>query len=61
MKTKKYIIIKLYLRCKHRPFVIELESEKQIDDLLTMIETQKIVKFGLISFKSDDFKYIIEE
>lgn len=61
MKTKKYITIKLYLRCKHRPFVIELETAKQLDDLLTMIETQKIVKFGLISFKSDDFKYIIEE
>jgi len=61
MKMYKEITIKLYLKCKRKPFVITLDNESQIEQLKNMIETEKIVRFGLLMFKSDDFAYMIEQ
>ena len=60
MKMQNSIKIKLYLNSRKRPFTIELDNDKQIEELIEKVLTKEIVRFGLLSFRAEDFRYIIE-
>ena len=59
MKMQKEIMLKIYLKHKRRPFKVIIDNMNQIGSLEEMIETRKVVRFGLIMFDANEFKYMV--
>lgn len=59
-KIPKPIIIKVYLKSKRRPFVFELESERQKDEIYETISRCDIIKIGNVVFQKTDFRFMVE-
>ena len=48
----------IFVKLKSKKFKIELDSEKQITDIVEKLNTQNVIKVGPIIFDRSEFNYM---
>ena len=56
-------MIELHIHIKgvRRPIILELDTDKQVNEFYRELETHDIVRFGQLIFRRDEFLYATME